>query len=243
MSAGAGATVEKPPVGFEGLTETERKAWIAKHKRAEGDTYTLGEMAASDRSAYAYLGGVNGGLSLIINAVDGHAPEGTVKDVLKMIFTAVATAVVEVAKSVKADALDIEKKGILQDHPLSSDMPDLPDPAAKPTYAGLAQAIEGVIQPIISSSATLNVLTPHMSLTYAKVIEILFKSISDAIKGLDDAAHPHHPTHALFALRTPRGVPDLPEPPHGALTTEEVTAKGKQIAAILDGAIEAEELD
>jgi hypothetical protein len=133
--AASTATVEKPPANFETLSETERKTWTAAHKRAAGDTYTLGEMATSDRSAYAYLGGVNGGLSLIINAVDGHAPDGTVKDVLKMIFTAIASAVVEVAKSVKADALDIEKKGILQDHPLSSDMADLPDPAAKPTYA------------------------------------------------------------------------------------------------------------
>lgn len=135
VTAGSTAKVEKPPADFESKPEAERKAWIATHKRAAGDTYTLGEMAASDRAAYAYLGGVNGGLSLIISAVDSHAPDGTVRDVLKMILVAIATAVVQVAKSVKEDALEIEKKGILQDHPLSSDMADLPDPSIKPTYA------------------------------------------------------------------------------------------------------------
>jgi hypothetical protein len=82
-----------------------------------------------------------------------------------------------------------------------------------------------------------------MSLTYAKVIEILFKSISDAITGLDTPSQPHLPANVLFALPTPNGVPDLPEPPQGALTNEDATAKGKAIAAILDGAIEADELD
>ena len=82
-----------------------------------------------------------------------------------------------------------------------------------------------------------------MSLTYAKVIEILFKSISDAVKGLDNPAQPRLPGDGPLALPTPKGVPDLPEPPQGALTNEEAIVKGKAIAAILDHAIEADELD